>query len=133
MIFQDKVRTSTPREFSLRIASGSYRPNFTQIPSGKADECNRDITTGSGMTLGTDGYFYGTTDYGGTYGYGTVFRITRTGDLTTLYNFSNGSDGAIPFAPPVEGRYGNFYGTTFGCYPSAETWQSRLLDLCPAN
>ncbi len=66
----------------------------------------------SGLTLGTDGNFYGTTSAGGEYGAGTVFQITPAGTFTTLYNFTNGSDGGTPIAPPVEGADGNFYGTT---------------------
>jgi uncharacterized repeat protein (TIGR03803 family) len=75
----------------------------------------------SGLTLGTDRNFYGTTAYGGTYGYGTIFRATPSGKLSTLYNFMNATDGAVPFAPPIEGTDGNFYGTTCGCYPAAGT------------
>jgi uncharacterized repeat protein (TIGR03803 family) len=68
----------------------------------------------SGLTLGTDGNFYGTTTAGGTSGFGTVFKITPTGTLTVLYNFTGGTDGSDPFAPPVQGTDGNFYGTTSG-------------------
>ncbi len=65
-----------------------------------------------GVTLGTDGNFYGTTYAGGTTGYGTVFKITPAGSLTVLYSFMNSGDGAYPFAPPVQGTDGNLYGTT---------------------
>jgi len=63
-----------------------------------------------GLTLGTDGNFYGTTAFAGTYGYGTIFKITPGGTLTTLYSFGYG-DGAYPSSPPVQGRDGNWYGT----------------------
>jgi uncharacterized repeat protein (TIGR03803 family) len=68
----------------------------------------------SGLTLGTDGNFYGTTYYGGNskYNYGTVFKVTPSGSLTVLHVFTNGDDGALPWAPPIEGMDGNFYGTT---------------------
>jgi len=66
------------------------------------------------LVLGTDGNFYGTTFYGGTYGYGTVFSITSDGALTPLYSFSNGSDDGQPYAALVQGDNGNFYGTTQG-------------------
>ncbi|HTS17604.1 MAG TPA: choice-of-anchor tandem repeat GloVer-containing protein, partial [Verrucomicrobiae bacterium] len=60
----------------------------------------------------SDGNFYGTTYYGGTSGYGTVFRISSSGSLTTLYSFSY-SDGAYPEAALVQGSDGNLYGTTY--------------------
>ncbi|MGA9963911.1 MAG: choice-of-anchor tandem repeat GloVer-containing protein [Terriglobales bacterium] len=65
-----------------------------------------------GLTLGTDGNFYGTTQEGGTPNYGTIFNITPSGSLATLYTFTGGNDGGAPYAPPVEGTDGNFYGTT---------------------
>ena len=65
-----------------------------------------------GVTLGSDGNFYGTTYEGGSVTAGTVFKVTPGGTYTTLYSFTGGSDGAYPFAPPVEGNDGNFYGTT---------------------
>jgi len=71
-----------------------------------------------GLVQGSDGNFYGTTSIGGAFsaspgsGYGTVFRITPTGTLTTIYSFQpNCSDGCNPFATLVQGADGNFYGT----------------------
>jgi uncharacterized protein (TIGR03437 family) len=63
------------------------------------------------LTLGADGNFYGTTRFGGAYGYGAVFRVTPSGTLTTLYSF-NGADGENPVAPLTLGADGSFYGTT---------------------
>lgn len=68
----------------------------------------------SGLTLGTDGNLYGTTVQGGSHGYGSVFKITSSGTFTPLYNFSGGSDGGYPEAQPIQGKDGNFYGTTSG-------------------
>lgn len=65
-----------------------------------------------GLTLGTDGNFYGTCGAGGKAFLGTVFRITPGGTATLLYQFTGLDDGATPYAPPVQGRDGNFYGTT---------------------
>ncbi|HTU43063.1 MAG TPA: choice-of-anchor tandem repeat GloVer-containing protein [Candidatus Aquilonibacter sp.] len=64
-----------------------------------------------------DGGFYGTTTNGGANGdYGTVFKITAQGTLTTLYSFCAQiycSDGEEPVGGLVQAWDGNFYGTTF--------------------
>jgi len=69
------------------------------------------------LVLGSDGYLYGTTWYAGTSGdwpggYGTVFRVSTNGVLTSLYSFTGGNDGANPEAGLVQGSDGWFYGTT---------------------
>jgi uncharacterized repeat protein (TIGR03803 family) len=63
----------------------------------------------SGLTLGTDGNFYGTTS--GCCELGTIFKMTPSGTVNTLYTFTGGADGKIPTAPPIQGIDGNFYGT----------------------
>lgn len=65
-----------------------------------------------GLILADDGNLYGTTSTGGNSGAGTVFKITKTGGLTTLYNFSGGNDGAIPLAGLLQASSTNFLGTT---------------------
>lgn len=65
----------------------------------------------AGLTLGGDGALYGTTVYGGSKGYGVVFRMTANGTLTTLVNFNN-ANGAFPSGGLTLGGDGNFYGTT---------------------
>jgi uncharacterized repeat protein (TIGR03803 family) len=73
----------------------------------------------SDLIEGSDGNFYGTTSSGGKNGDGSIFRLTPSGTLTTLYSFcSKGNpntfscpDGADPSAV-IEGSDGNFYGTT---------------------
>ncbi len=69
----------------------------------------------AGLVLATDGNFYGTTAQGGANGWGTVFKITPTGTLTTLYSFCaqpNCTDGASPNFGLVQATNGNFYGAT---------------------
>ena len=64
----------------------------------------------AGLTLGTDGNFYGTTHGGSTNG--TVFKISTNGVFTTLTTL-NSTNGANPTGGLIQGRDGNFYGTTF--------------------
>ena len=67
----------------------------------------------AGLVQGSDGNFYGTTIGGGTYDWGTVFRISPSGSYTNLYSFGGTpTDGDGPKAGLVEGTDGNFYGTT---------------------
>jgi len=69
----------------------------------------------AGLVQATNGDLYGTTNSGGVNGYGTVFRITPAGELTTLYSFcaqSACTDGANPQAGLVQATSGDLYGTT---------------------
>jgi uncharacterized repeat protein (TIGR03803 family) len=67
-----------------------------------------------GLVQAIDGNFYGTTEIGGTNGYGTIFKITSRGQLTTLHSFNPTNNGFYPYAALVQGTDGNFYGTTAG-------------------
>jgi uncharacterized repeat protein (TIGR03803 family) len=67
------------------------------------------------VIAGTDGDLFGTTEFGGASGDGTIYKITRSGSFTSLYSFTGGSDGAQPDAPLVieAGTSGVLYGTAF--------------------
>jgi uncharacterized repeat protein (TIGR03803 family) len=56
------------------------------------------------------GRLYGTTVYGGTHGYGTVFKITTAGKESMLYSFKGKPDGEYP--NPLVNVRGKLYGTT---------------------
>ncbi|NOS70502.1 MAG: hypothetical protein HOP33_11285 [Verrucomicrobia bacterium] len=60
-----------------------------------------------------DGNLHGTTYYGGVHGFGTLFKTTTNGNLTSLYSFGGASDGANPFAGLVQGADGYLYGSTY--------------------
>ena len=99
----------------LQVAAQTHsisNPGFTTL-------LGFDATNGgnpeAGLIQATDGNFYGTTSTGGANGEGSVFKITPSGALTTLYSFcsqSACSDGAGPVAGLIQATDGNLYGTT---------------------
>ena len=66
------------------------------------------------------GNLYGTTSSEGAFGFGTAFRISACGELTTLHDFS-AEEGAASRAPLLLARDGHLYGTTAGVYWNDET------------
>ncbi len=64
-----------------------------------------------GDLIDVNGALCGTTQYGGTYGDGTVFSITTGGTEQVLHNFGSGSDGTRPQAGLLDAN-GTLYGTT---------------------
>ena len=71
-----------------------------------------------GVVLDAQGNLYGATVGGGTYGYGTVFKLGSSGNETVLHSFrgvtegQTSGDGAYPYAALVRDSQGNLYGTT---------------------
>jgi uncharacterized repeat protein (TIGR03803 family) len=77
--------------------------------------CADGETPIAGLVQATNGDFYGTTSTGGANGYGTVFKITPSGTLTTVYSFCSQSgcmDGATPQGGLFQAMNGDLYGTT---------------------
>ncbi len=69
----------------------------------------------NGPILDPAGNLYGTTSAGGANGYGTVYELSPSASglsETTLYDFTNESDGGAPTSNVVMDRAGNIYGTT---------------------
>jgi uncharacterized repeat protein (TIGR03803 family) len=65
----------------------------------------------AGLFRDAQGNLYGTTMFGGTMGNGTVFKLDTTGNLTTVYNFTGGSDGSRPTSGLFVDAKGNIFGT----------------------
>lgn len=101
--------------------------------------CSNGANPNPGIIQGTNGDFYGTTNCGGlgngcndfSYGPGTIFEITSSGKLTTLYRFcsqTNCNDGEGPVAGVLQATDGKFYGTT--TFGGANGWGTVFrLDL----
>jgi uncharacterized repeat protein (TIGR03803 family) len=67
--------------------------------------------------MDTAGNLYGTTYQGGGNGnggdgYGTVFKVDKTGKETILHSFTGGTDGGFPGYGSLVRAAGNLYGTT---------------------
>lgn len=68
----------------------------------------------AGLIRDAKGNLYGTTNQGGGYGFGTVFKLSKTGNETVLYHFLGLSDGGYPYTGLARDAKGNLYGTTCG-------------------
>jgi uncharacterized repeat protein (TIGR03803 family) len=74
--------------------------------------CTDGYSPVSGLIQATDGNFYGTAFQGGAnINYGSVFKITPGGVLTTLHSFA-GTDGSEPEGALMQSTNGTFYGVT---------------------
>jgi uncharacterized repeat protein (TIGR03803 family) len=124
--FAGLVQGSDGNFYGTTVAGGANNGDgtvFKITPSGTLTILHSfNLSDGAypygGLVQGSDGNFYGTTYFGGgssncADGCGTVFKITPSGTLTTLYSFA-GSDGKNPYGGLVQGSDGNFYGTTTG-------------------
>jgi uncharacterized repeat protein (TIGR03803 family) len=101
--------------------SGKLTTLYNFCSQGSFPNCPDGASPTAGLVQAVNGDFYGTTFGGGASdvcygGCGTVFRITRTGVLTTLYSFCSQSgctDGENPPAGLVHPTTGDLYGTTY--------------------
>jgi uncharacterized repeat protein (TIGR03803 family) len=122
--------------YKLTPSGGSW--NFSMV---------YDFSTGDGalptaaLTLDPSGNFYGVTAYGGSFGFGNVFRLMRSGGgwtYSSLYSFQDGNDGGYPTADVILDASGNIYGDNtdggahFGVVwelsPSQGSWNFTAID-----
>jgi uncharacterized repeat protein (TIGR03803 family) len=90
----------------FRISASGVMTNLYSFTGG-----NDGFSPQAGLVQGSDGNLYGTTLGGGVSAFGTVFKITTNGALSTLYSLVIGLDGNGPEATLVQGKDGDFYGT----------------------
>jgi uncharacterized repeat protein (TIGR03803 family) len=91
------------------------------------------------LVLGRDGFFYGTTHYGGPTsttsfipGTGVLFRMDSAGNVTVLRNFVDASGGFYP-GPLVVGVDGALYGPAAGGVPTLNTYPGLVYRFDPAT
>jgi len=127
--------------FCATTMIGSSAQTFTTLATFNGTD-GLDPGYGS-LVQDSAGNFYGTTFSGGNattycsdgqgYGCGTIFEITSTGTLITLYVFCsqiNCNDGITPFGGLVKGANGNFYGTTNG---GGTNFSGTIFEITPAG
>ena len=67
----------------------------------------------SGLVMDSSGNLYGTTNAGGEFNWGTIFKVDAAGQETVLYSFNNtGIDATQPTTGLIRDSAGNLYGTT---------------------
>jgi len=105
-------------------AKGAFQTLYT-FCTDFSSYCPSGSSPTAGMVQGPDGYYYGTSQYGGHFGdsicdystCGTIFKMTSSGTLTQLYQFCSSfacTDGVWPSATLVLGTDTNLYGTASG-------------------
>lgn len=67
----------------------------------------------AGVIMDAKGNLYGTTERGGDFDEGTVFKLDNSGSESVLYSFAEPPDGSQPFAGLVRDAKGNLFGTTY--------------------
>ena len=94
--------------FQLVNLNGSFV--FTQLYTFLPGQA-QSIT--SGLVMDSAGNLYGVGD-GGAYSYGAIYKLSNTANgwsYSTLYDFTGGSDGALPSGPLAIDANGNLYGS----------------------
>ncbi len=101
-----------PAYFGNTLAEGEF---YKATPDGTVTPLRPLANTGtvSRLIAGPDGNLYGTTTYGLNATYGTVFKLTPGGTMTTVHEFGY-TESHFPSPDLILGQDGSFYGTTAG-------------------
>jgi uncharacterized repeat protein (TIGR03803 family) len=113
--------------YIYRLTLGGTFSVIHTFLAGQTDGCMP-----TGLLVGNDGNLYGTTQFGGLHGYGTVFQCTLAGVVTLIHSFA-GTDGMYPQAVPTQGLDGNLYGATTngGTVAPGSTAQGTVFQISP--
>jgi len=99
--------------FKLTFSNGQYV--YSTLYSFPSPVNGRIISGPVGnLTMDSAGNLYGTTFSDGAHGLGAVFKLTPSNGswtYTSLHDFTNGSDGGLPYSNLVIDSQGNLYGT----------------------
>ena len=68
----------------------------------------------AGLAQDGIGNLYGTTNRGGAFNFGTLFKLDKFGNEVVLHSFRLSPDGAYPYAAVILDSAGSLYGTTNG-------------------
>ena len=115
------MRESIPVAQSSRI---TLKGALTTLHSFGGPDGNQP--SASALIQATDGNFYGTTQVGGAFNNGTIYRISPAGKLTTIHSFAT-LEGTHPRAGLVQATNGDLYGTTqdggAGIFPAGTLYE----------
>ncbi len=105
--------------FELSPPSGGGSAQWTETVLHSFDDADDGVEPRMGVIMDSAGNLYGTTESGGSIGYGTVFEVSppaggrQTWTETVLYNFDFSPNGGSPgYSGLVMDESGNLYGTT---------------------
>lgn len=109
--------------FKLTPSGSTYTESIIYVfdpggpPSDPCDGTNDGSSPAWGVYMDSHGALYGTTQYDGSSGHGTIYKLTPSGSSyneTILHNFQGGSDGALSVSGLIADANGALYGTTDG-------------------
>jgi uncharacterized repeat protein (TIGR03803 family) len=109
------IRTKLIETLTLAIvsvAASTIAYGQTPVTLVNFDITNGDFPYFGSLVQATNGYLYGATYEGGANSYGTIFKMTPGGTLTTLHSFGV-TEGILPAGPLVQAANGDLYGTTW--------------------
>jgi hypothetical protein len=122
--------------------SGGWNETVLHSFSGPPDAANPFL---SPVIFDKAGNLYGTTEFGGTFNWGAVFKLSLVGTswtATILYSFTGGADGGHPAAGLIMDQAGNLYGTgseyllpgnVYELSPSGGGWTEQVIYEAPAS